>query len=244
VSIIKLMLYFEIIPVEILRIILALCLEEKDPYFLEEIQEFRFALYSIEFWKLAFNYLGYRSHMEMGLFNKDLIRILQGDTFVTKIYSKRSPQDLFRIFSHECNNIYSSVNFAKEIMLHRNLYIYIPLEIFSDYSILMDNIDIDATLFESIYNSQMESPFELVEDYIEREIPITGRIISEVTGRGYYEEVNIHQLYLSKMNNNFEVRLSSTYPITFKDKDNSFYNILLYLLYNKFRGIKIRYNDN
>ncbi len=235
------MLYFDTIPVEVLRIILAISCWAGDEIVtnLETIPEFKDAIYSLEFWKLLFNYFDYYRYMEMGLFNKDLVRILQG----RGSYTQRSPKDLFRMFSHEYNNIYMTMTTVEEILSHRSVKISVPLSVFSDYSILLDNIDITDDIFRYVEDTQMVKSYDIIEDRAtDYENPITGRLISY--GSGHYEETTGTSLTISYSDYGGSISLEICNNFaTFSNGESSFYNLLLYVVYNKFRGIYITYND-
>ncbi len=240
------MLYFEIIPVEILRLILSRCLPESGPSNLIRIPEFENALMSIEFWKLVFDWMGFTKYIKRGLFNKDLMRMLEGDPYVVKSYSIRSPKDLFRILSYEYDGIDISAVLVREMLSHKNLEVKIKMvNASTSYSILLDNLDISENIFDIIDVQRSIFPYENIATMTEKVDYAQGRRISVRTGYYVTQDIPEHKLIMFKYKERYDVTISnSNDDITFKDGGSSFYNLLTHFLYNRFQDIEITYDDN
>ena len=214
-------LYFDLIPEELIRLILVKTLNEDSPWTIRDygIPVLSKVIDSIIFWKEAFTYKGFMEYIKRGLFNRDLMYLLEGVPFIIKKYSKYTPTEMFDIWDFEYSNIETSYILLQEYMNDKHLEISgLDVGVFSDLDILTDNLN--------LHTSNDFQGSRVAISYSEDEMGL----------------IQKHDYtYMTMIVNNFTYTVKLSYGIsipdltlTFKDGKKSFENLFIYILYHRF----------
>src|SRR5579872_5671717 len=146
-------LYFDLLPTELTRLILTKTLDEDSPWILRHhnIPAFTEVVYSTNFWKLAFEEVGLMPYVKEGLFNKDLMYLLEGIPFIVKKYSKYTSEEMFNIWDYEYTSTHTAIRQLRDIMSNDYLRVFFEDGYFEDLTILQDNIIPENTLEQFRY---------------------------------------------------------------------------------------------
>lgn len=204
--------YFDVIPEELVRLIIIKTFDEEAPWTIKDagVPAFTKVIYSIVFWKEAFEYKGYMP------LNKDLMYLLEGVPFIVNKYKNYTPEEMFDIFNFEYVNIETSYIILKDMMKFSYLEVRISNDVFTDIQMLKDNLDVSQ--YESyLYDAMAVIPY--LEMY---------------TGAAQYVKGNTSMLYLIHDKDLYQATEGDTGSVlVLKHGRKSFENILLYVIYHR-----------
>ena len=216
--------YFDLIPEELIRLILIKTLNEESPWTPRNcgIPIFSKVIDSVIFWKEAFEYKGFMEYIKRGLFNKDLMYLLEGVPVVIKKYSKYKPDEMFNIWDFEYSNIETSYHLLQEYMNDKRLEISeLDVSVFSDLDILTDNLHLpESSESNDFQDSRFFVSYVKNPDRSIRKFDHTEMIMKILKG-SYTVELRYSDIYPNT-------------PLKLKDDKKSFENLFIYILYHRF----------
>lgn len=213
--------YFDVIPVEITRLILVKLYSDVVSPNIRDI--FKTILTSHDFWRDLFNSSRFKNYLHKGLFNKDIEYLITGIPQIISMYKKYNPEQIFDMYEFEYDNILSAYDYM--LYLWDNLETFdlsVPMEYITETKVLQDNLNID--IFDTdLSASKQGPPFNYGFSSRVESLKSESKLILSAS---FPDEFNIEIAipYLS----GFTVKL-----LKLKDGANSFRNILIYILYRR-----------
>lgn len=218
--------YFNLIPRELLKLILVKANHKMVLCNLRDISDFKDIMDSHDFWRDLFNISDFVDYMYQGLFNKDIEYLLKGVQYVIKSYEKYKPNQLFDMYNFEYTNILTVYSYMKYLFEKLYFSLEVSMDYVTDTTLLQDNLNID--IHEKNLNDSKEFPpfyygiLEMASRDVHESVPCDFIILIKKIDTEYAIDLMVRK------NVGFNI-----YEIELKNSDRSFKNILMYVLYRR-----------
>jgi hypothetical protein len=162
-------------------------------------------------------------YVKAGLFNANLMYLLEGIPSIVKKYSKYTSDEMFKIWDYEYSNIESTYITLIEFIHRSQIHIRgIDMDLFDDLEILQNNLDLsDVEIYDQF-------------DDTRRSISYIGNVPGTLlkTGYNYLELTKDGDTYKGSLK--FSISPSYIPEVKLKNGRTSFENLVFYVLYNRF----------
>ena len=216
--------YFDIIPVELTRLILVKVSLWSVPLNLLEENIFSDILKSNDFWRDLFNASEFKHYVYQGLFNKDILYLVKAVPEVVNFYKRYTPDEMFDIYNFEYTNISECYTYLNSLLKSRDEFtLTVTMDHITDITVLQDNVYINIP-HDQITILKEVTPFDLPISTVE--------ILNANTSQFELVLIKVKTFYRVHI---IGYRVANSYIRIFelKHKSESFMNIFMHILYHR-----------